>query len=171
MQRENFKVARDFFSSQGKVASENGVSKEDLLEIGMVGAEIDTFQKTAHYMAKEFTLKVAELMGDKAMTAPDSQGETPLQAEMGDKAGPNPGMAVKTDHAAKPGFEGAQAQAMKMVDDLTNKNELEGPSGKGEGKTLVEHNVTSPTETESNGAKEKVASDKRTRVLNALLGS
>ena len=172
--RKQWDAAKTFFMEQGKVASETKLAKEELREIGLTALEIEKFQKVAHFMATEFYSKVAEITdgtgGEKAMTAPDSQGSTPLQAEMGDSGD---GMAVPTDHAEKDPYTPAEAKAMSKVQELTDIKEMEGPSGEGEGATLSSTNVTSPSETENTGAKEKMAGEKskRDRILDVLLNA
>ena len=107
MKRKNWEAAKTFFAQQGKVASENAPTAEDLREIGFTGTEIEKFEMASRKMAADFYQELHKLAmtegtgGDKAMTGPDSHGVTPLQAEQGSKEGPNPGTAVHTDHAEK----------------------------------------------------------------------
>jgi hypothetical protein len=172
--RKQWDAARAFFAHQGKIANQTKIGAEEMREIGMTGLEIEKFQKTAHYMAAEFYSKLAELTdgtgGQTAMTAPDSQGKTPLQSEVGANG---EGMAVHTDHASKDPFTPLQQTVMKKVQNLIDINEIEGPSGEGEGALLSSTDVISPAATTSNGAKDKVAREKsrREKVLDVLLNS
>lgn len=179
MKRKNWEAAKTFFAQQGKVASENAPTAEDLREIGFTGTEIEKFEMASRKMAADFYQELHKLAmtegtgGDKAMTGPDSHGVTPLQAEQGSKEGPNPGTAVHTDHAKKDPYSPAQQKFIAKLQDLADIKEMEGPSGEGEGATLSSTNVTNGSETDSRGAKEKMASQttKRDRILDVLLNA
>lgn len=124
-----FRLVEELISGQKTASDVREMTQEDLFEVGLVEKEVEKIAAAATFhgqeMARAFHQKLAE-MASGTTTAPDLQGETPLQKEQ-----PTEGGAVSTDHAAKDPVP--QAAAMAEVKKLLQRPKLQHSSGEGSG--------------------------------------
>lgn len=132
MKHSNYVKA--FFQTKGKVASQKLATKQELIELGFTGQQLDRFYKQANAFARQAWHEFLKCAQEEL---PMDHGTTPAEANMATSG------KVPTDHDQKDELGEKSRAAIEMVQDLLDINDLQDSSGEGVGETLSSVNVTS----------------------------
>lgn len=173
MSKRIFENALKYFQSGAKTAAEK-ISREDLIEIGILGSDIDKMTKVAKYMASVQEEEFIRTL-EKRATSDTSTDKTIMQA---DYLGETQGEKARVDHKEKNTdfldheLNSEEEKAINIVEDLLAKKKLELLDGSSTGEVLSEYDDTEGEvfgDGKASGST-KSSSDKRLNLLNSLLG-